>query len=283
MSETEHILAIHKILVALDASPHGRAALEAAVELARRFQAQLEGLYVEDENLLRAAELPFLQEIGLLTASSRQVAGEAMQRQIRGQSRTVRRLFSGTSQRAHVHTEFHIVRGQVLPQVLSAAAGADMLVLGRIGGSMARRGKLGSTVRGILPEPFGMALIVQAGARPHRPLAVLYDGSPQAERALAASNMLNGQETPGQLLLVLLAPNQDGAAEMRRHILASYEGSVLPLRFSWLPAANPLQLAAILLAERTGTLVLPAHVAGLPAKTVVSFLEQLELPILLVT
>ena len=55
---------VRRILVAVDASHHSIAALEAAVELATRFQAELLGLYVEDINLLRLAQLPFGREVG---------------------------------------------------------------------------------------------------------------------------------------------------------------------------------------------------------------------------
>ena len=48
-----------RILVALDASAHSHAALAAAVALAARLHAEIEGLFVEDINLLRLAELPF--------------------------------------------------------------------------------------------------------------------------------------------------------------------------------------------------------------------------------
>jgi nucleotide-binding universal stress UspA family protein len=47
---------IRRILVALDASPHSFAALEAAAHLAAHLEAELFGLYVEDENLLRGAD-----------------------------------------------------------------------------------------------------------------------------------------------------------------------------------------------------------------------------------
>lgn len=283
MSEPENDIAIRRILVALDASPHSRAALEAAVDLAARFEAELHGLFVEDENLLRAAELPFVQEVGLFTATSRQVGSENLQRQIRVQSRTVRRIFSGTSRRAHVRTEFHVVRGAVLPQVLSAASEADVLVLGRAGSSLLRHGRLGSTVRGLLPKEFGLALIVQAGARPRPPLAVFYDGSAAANRAVQAAKMVNQGEDAPPLLLVLLAGDRAEADDQRRRILARLGGRVAHIRFRWLPGANALQLASILQAEGTGTLVMPAHAAGLPENALVSFLEHLELPILLVT
>ena len=44
---------VERILVAIDTSPYGRSAMEAAAELAAEFQAELLGLFVEDVSLLR--------------------------------------------------------------------------------------------------------------------------------------------------------------------------------------------------------------------------------------
>ena len=63
MSEEKHDLIIRRILVGLDASPRSLSALEVACDLAARFRAELEGLFVEDIDLLRACELPFTREI----------------------------------------------------------------------------------------------------------------------------------------------------------------------------------------------------------------------------
>src|SRR5512138_1721264 len=48
-----------RILVGADASPASLAAAAAAAELAARLGAELLGLFVEDEDLLRLAALPF--------------------------------------------------------------------------------------------------------------------------------------------------------------------------------------------------------------------------------
>lgn len=54
---------IRRILVALDTSPSSQAALEAAVALAERLNAEVCGLFVEDVDLLRVAESPYAREI----------------------------------------------------------------------------------------------------------------------------------------------------------------------------------------------------------------------------
>ena len=116
MSEERQRLAIRRILVALDASPHSLAALEAAVTLAARFRAELAGLFVEDADLLRFAELPFAEEIGLFSAQRRRLDGLELERQMRAQMVRIRRLFSGATRQAHVEGSFRVVRGTARPE-----------------------------------------------------------------------------------------------------------------------------------------------------------------------
>ena len=70
-----------RILVALDASPHSLAALEAAAELAASLRAELIGLFVEDANLLRVAGFPFAREFGAYTAQAREIDAEHVARE----------------------------------------------------------------------------------------------------------------------------------------------------------------------------------------------------------
>ena len=57
MNERELEPTIRRILVALDASPHSLAALEAASELADALKAELVGIFVEDVNLLASGRI----------------------------------------------------------------------------------------------------------------------------------------------------------------------------------------------------------------------------------
>jgi nucleotide-binding universal stress UspA family protein len=284
VSEERQPLTIQRVLVAIDASPHSLAALEAAVDLAARFQAELAGLFVEDENLLRLAELPFVHEIGLFSAIRRRIEGEEMRRQIRVQTRRVRRVFTLTTERAHVRRSFRVVRGTVLSEVLSAASEADVLVLGKAGWSLLRRGQLGSTVRGILPERFGLMLILKEGTCLGVPLAVVYDGSPAAERALVAADTLRQESDDKKALIVLLLAESADKARILQSEAASRLGARGTVaRFRTLTSANVFWVADVLQAEACGMLVMPARSSALQHSVLVALLEHAELPVLLVT
>ena len=81
MNEHEREPTIRRILVALDASRHSLAALEAASELAEALKAELVGIFVEDVNLLYLAGLPFAREVRYLSGVDRPlpILGTAVQ------------------------------------------------------------------------------------------------------------------------------------------------------------------------------------------------------------
>lgn len=242
------------------------------------------GLFVEDENLLRLAGLPILYEMGVFSATWRRIQGEELAREIRVQSRHVHRVFLGRMQRAHVTSSFRVVRGSVPREVLAAALDADMIVLGKVGWSLLQRRRLGSTVHSILPGRFGLALIVKENTRLNEPLAVVYTGSPAAERALAVANILRRRSDEKHPLIVLLlaeAPEICRALQERLARRLAEQGTAV--RFRTLKDSNALQLAHALRAEGCGMVILPARSATLQNDALVELLEQLELPSLLVT
>jgi nucleotide-binding universal stress UspA family protein len=172
----------------------------------------------------------------------------------------------------------------VLSEVLAAAEEADLLVLGKAGWSLLRRRRLGSTVRGILPDRFGLALVMKEGASLAMPLAVVYDGSAVAGRALVAAAALWRRLEGEQPLFVLLLDEQGRRArELQEQAAGRLEVHAVPARFRTLRHASVLQLVDALESEMCGALVLPARSAALQSNAMVSLLENLEVPALLVT
>ena len=57
--------AVERVVVALDAASENRAAIGAAARLAARWKARLHGVFVEDDDLIRLAHLPFARQVTL--------------------------------------------------------------------------------------------------------------------------------------------------------------------------------------------------------------------------
>ena len=281
MSDEEREPIIRRILVALDASPHSLAALEAAVALAADVDAELVGLFVEDAELLRLAGLPFVREFGLYSATSRPVDALEMEHQLRARAHRAEQALAVMAGRAHVRWSFRVVRGAIAAELLAAAAEADLISLGRVGWSMAGRRRVGSTTRAVLTQASGPALVVHQGVRLQPPFVAVYDGSALAGKALTiASRLAQGKD--GELL-VLVASDDPGEAEWLRARAAEWlQARGVPARFRPLTEKAVPGLLHLLRAERCGTLILPAESALLHDEALAELVEELDFAVLLI-
>ncbi len=130
MNET-HQASVRRILVAIDTSPFGSAALDAAAMLATELRAELHGLFIEDINLLRLAGLPFASEIDCSSGICRPLDINAMERALRTKAEGVRQAIATTAQRTSLHWSFRVYRGNVAQTVLAESLEADLLLIGR--------------------------------------------------------------------------------------------------------------------------------------------------------
>jgi nucleotide-binding universal stress UspA family protein len=258
------------------------AALEAAVTLAARFQAELAGLFVEDADLLRFAELPFAEEIGLFSAKRRRLDGLELERQMRVQMARVRRLFAGATRQAHIEGSFRVVRGTVTREVLSAAAEADVLILGRAGRSLVRGRQLGSTTRGVLRRTSGLALILHEGTCVGPPVLVAYDGSPAARKALNAAAAMAEEEDRGFLTVLLVTERQQEIESLHDSARAWLADWDLNVKYRTLPEASVSALVRLTGEEECGLLVLPARTPVLEHEKILALLDRIHVPVLLV-
>jgi len=277
----ERDLTIRRILVALDASPHSLAALEAAAELAARFRAELLGLFVEDVNLLRLAALPFAQEMSLVSATRRRLDARQVERQLGAQAGLSRRALTVIAERARVRWSFRVARGVVVPELLIAAAGADLLILGKAGWSLAGGRRLGSTARAVLSQAPGLALVLQHGVRLRLPVLVVYDGSPLAQKALAAATALTRGEG-GHLTVLILADGPAAAQRRQAQAAAWLQARGVKARYRSLAESSVSRLVHLVLLERCGTLVLPATSSWVHDETLLELLGEIRTPVLLV-
>jgi len=282
VNEHKEPVTIRRIVVAVDASPHSRAAMEAAVRLAARFDAVLLGLFVEDINVLRIAGLPHAQEFGVYSAQRRQINTVDVERQLRVRSRQVEDRFRLLSERASVQGTFRVTRGSVGTEIQSAAADADLLIVGRAGWSQLRERQVGSTTRAVCSAGAPrITAVLQSGAQLAPPILVVYDASEAAEKALVfAARLVDEMRGP---LEVLLVADSELLLQARRNLLEQSltELKVMNHQHSLITSAlqNLIQAIYVLHAQ---TVVLPASLSLLQEGRVVSFLEQADIPVLLV-
>jgi len=283
MSQREGGFNLRHILVALDASAHSLAAVEAAADLAAAMQAEMDGLFVEDINLIRLASLPCTREVRQ-TASVASLDLEQMERALKAQAAEARQALAAAARRAHVQWSFRVARGRVAHEVLAAAAAADLVTLGKLGRSRSPQARLGSTVLRVLAgAPIALLLVQQwrVRARGLRPVLVVYDGSEGARRALEAAARL--AEASGVTLTVLLLSDDSGAIQdLKLAVAHSLEGRSIEARWQALALAEGHSLRRAIQSDEAALLVLSLSSARLTRATVGKLLEQVTNPVLLI-
>ena len=267
--------------MALNASPQSREALEMAVQIAADFGAEVVGVFVEDTTTLRAAQLPFAQEVrsyqrGPQTLSSRQV-----ERQMRHQADEAEEMLWQHADSLDVPHSFQVLRGSVVEELLAVSTEADLLALGRTSTASSRR-RLGSSARAIVTQAATPVLVVRRLLPMPRPVLAFYDGTPAADAALERAIHL-ACRVPNVPLKVLLPP--ETAADLAalrsrvRTVCASTQSLVEMRPLSPLEASR---LGPATLKEDGGLVVLPASLLDAQSMSVRQFLYEMDTPTLVV-
>jgi nucleotide-binding universal stress UspA family protein len=246
-----------RILVALDTSAHGRAALEAAAAFAADLEADLLGLFVEDANLLRLAALPFARESGWGPGGDAPMQEQAMARALRAEAEQLRRELAAAAERLHVRWSFRVARGLVYEEIRVAAERVDLIVMGCAGRNPTTGARLGSTARRTAQAgPCSVALL-RPGARPGRPVVLVYPAGDTAGSALALAARLTRED--GHNLVVLVPPDPaTGAALLPDTVRQQLADQGIRARVGPLARGDADGLAALVREIGGRLIVLPA-------------------------
>lgn len=271
---------IRRIVVALDASPHSRAALKAAAQLAAELHAELLGMFVEDINLLRSAELPGAREVAFATRATRTLDSRRLERALRAQAAELRQMLAVIAQGRKIRWTFRVARGRVASELLAAAQEGDILVLGRVGTSIVQRARLGSTAQTVVSTATQTVVFIEHGVEFGTPVLVLFDGSENALRALTTAARLARGDS---LKLVVLIAGTDADTYRRLLEQASNWLTEHDQRARMRPVAPGIANLAQAVREEGGkTLVLATGHAFVEQKTLSDLMDQVRCPVVLV-
>jgi nucleotide-binding universal stress UspA family protein len=212
VNEVDKPVCVEHILVSLDSSTHSFAALQAAVELSRHYDADLRGIFVEDITLLHLAESPFHKEVGEYSAIVREISTEEISRGILVQSKWVINTFRKLINQTNIRGDFSILRGKVIEMIYHETERCDLLVIGKTGTNLLRKRGLGSTTKYLIKHSKISLFLVEEDNRIGYPMIVLYEDSATGQISLeTARELLDLSET-----LVILV-DEDNPDKLQRN------------------------------------------------------------------
>lgn len=281
--ETQTRASFRRVLVALDSSTASGATLEIAATLAAASACELSGLFVEDQDLLRLAGLPFAREVQLTKAMSRALEPERLLQNLRAQAALAREAMARQAALHRVSWSFQVAQGRSEEAVLLAAAAGDIIAMARGFGPLAQVGRFSQRVRLIAARAPGPLLLAGEPAAAGRagPVLLPYDASPAAEYGLEiATEFACARQAPLEILL--LGDAAEHASELEGRLRAATGGRRLPGLRLWKPRDRAAARRRLLEADR-GLLVLAADAPWFTPELVEEILERARLPIVLQT
>ncbi|KAA6184178.1 universal stress protein [Thiohalocapsa marina] len=214
-----------RISVVLDADDQDPRLLGLIAGMAAALEAELEGVFVENDLLLRAVGLPFVREFRLTTRAEAGLDAARLQQELRAVARRARASLQASAQHIGCAWSFRVWRGDVEGEILSAVSTAEMFLL-------TPRGRFAPSVRGAVPPlrlrpdwrlgpRSGSRAGAMAGAQAEWPdprgprIGVLFDGSAGATRALSAAAQM-ARQRPVRLEVLQQAQDAEDAERQRR-------------------------------------------------------------------
>ncbi len=268
-----------RILVALDASPHSLAALDAAVEMSVNLKAELIGLFVEDINLLRLSGMPFAQVMGHYSASQRKLNTGQLERQFRTQADWARRALVQAAQAVSLDWSFKVVRGSIPGELIAATKEADLIILGQKGWSDLHR--VGSTAQTVMTQAETITLILREGSRLGNSVMTVFDGSKSADEALEVAGDLIRQGQ-GRLVVLIIAADPEQAQSHIDFVSNWSDQTGIQVFYRWLKEADPFMVCSLAQTEAGGVLVLPKDCDSLSDEMALAILSEVNCPVMFV-
>lgn len=277
---TENKREIERILVALDASTGSLSALRAAVRLAADADAELVGLFVEDINLLRLADHPVAREVRLVSAAETRPRSSDVQLSLRAQAARARRALDRAAAEEEVTATFRVVRGPVSLSLIAEAVDADLIMLGRVSRPLTRRRRLGSTARAIIAQMPRSVLLAQTRVDPEQTIALTFDNSPLAWRALRQAYAL--AEPESRILILLATADPDEAAVWQRETGRWLRDRGRVGEYRQLPRVNVTLLTHLVAEETCELLMLTGERLDLTREALAQLVDEVDCSVMVV-
>lgn len=244
----------------MDAFAVSAKSLEQAVQLAERTGALLEGIFVEDIDLIEVAGLPFLREVRTASRTEDVIDPARIEQELRVLARRAERILSEQAARHNVAWSFRIWRGSIDCDLLAAEVEADVFALTRLGASRVH-----------FPVVSARSTAV----------AVMFTGSDASLRALDTANKL--ATDPDRVLNILLpVENVADAIHLQQLAISRLGRDARSVHFIHLADGSLADLVEMLADSNSAVLILERDNKLVHTPSLQQSLNKLNCPLLIV-
>lgn len=213
---------IKSIMVAMDGSPASKAALKVAAKWAARLDAELRGVFVEDEQRFITYPAGLSAEGGIpISAPLPEADMEKENARVRAEGEEIRTALERVVGDNSLTFQFTQVRGDVNALLTRHARAADLCVMGRRGRTQPGFGnEPGPTTETLIHNALRPCLVVPENSREGEGIVFAFDGGKGVQRLLPAATYLAlKSEAPISVISVGKDPsfNTDQEEILRRY------------------------------------------------------------------
>lgn len=203
---------IKKILIPTDGSVNSLTALEYGIYIARKLEASLTGLYVIDVNLIQG---PMLTDIsGSVGMPPYEGFFEAIEKSLDEKADFILKEFQQHCQKSGIKAETKKVIGKISSIIIEEAQTADLILMAKKGENfhLKEGGLLGSVAEAVTRNSGKPVLITPEKFVEIESMALAFDGSVSATKALNLSLTLSQQNAWPLTVIIITADSKKAAA-----------------------------------------------------------------------
>jgi nucleotide-binding universal stress UspA family protein len=227
--------AIDRVVVTLDATSENRIAIDTAARLAARAKAALHGVFVEDEDVLNLASLPFVRQV-TLGGGAEPFTAENIELQLRAEAERARQELFAAAKQHRVECTFEVVRG-ASQIALSVASERDLVVAGGVTRPVAGNFRVECRWWSSIEAAAGPFLLTRnAWGTPGSIVMLLRDRGPASVRLLDAAAQI--AEAGGAAMTVICPPAVAGSEGFEKWLVDRLAGHAVPLQVEVAPAGT---------------------------------------------
>ncbi|MEW8334748.1 MAG: hypothetical protein DBP03_12150 [gamma proteobacterium symbiont of Ctena orbiculata] len=152
-----------RITVVLLDKPQSRELLSLGATIASLLQAEIEGVFIEDDALFRLTGLPFLRELRWGSRHEARLDPARLTQEWRAIAKQTREVLEESAKRAGLSWSFRVWRGEYDSDLGQLATDSEMLLMGRHGSLSPRRFSTRYRPATAAPKSLRLGVIVDAG------------------------------------------------------------------------------------------------------------------------